>query len=227
MDQPIVPVVMCTWKRIDRLPKTIEMLGQQKSCQPKLYLWNNCSEEAARVEEIAKNARNLHVRVKQSPQNIGGFGRFYWARELSEQSPLVVFIDDDEEFDEETVGTFAREFELKTLKGYWGFHLLGTSDYWDRSWVPAGKEITYCGTGGMVADSLIFREPGLYDCPEQYWFFDDLWLSYFANYVMGWQMYKSQAELQIIDDDKNYGPGKEEAKSEFFRYLCSLGWKPA
>ena len=61
----------------------------------------------------------------------------------------------------------------------------------------------YVGTGGMVADTGVFTDDALFACPPRYWFMEDIWLSYYARAVRGWQLYRSSAEIGMIHDEKN------------------------
>ena len=87
---------MCTWRRLARLERTLELLAAQ-TVPVELYVWNNNWREQARVNEAARTAP-IPTHVVHSRRNIGGFGRFYLARELASAAGQVVFIDDDQEF---------------------------------------------------------------------------------------------------------------------------------
>lgn len=222
---PVIPVVMCTWKRIALLPRTIELLNQQVNANPELHIWNNNWEDRKEVDEAVKDAV-FPVRIHHSQDNVGGFGRYYLAKELSEQFPFVVFIDDDQDFDEHALATFGREFKPKTISAFWSFGLTDPDDYWHGRIKPKpGDEVDYCGTGGMVADSQIFTEPKLFECPKKYWFVEDLWLSYFAKHVKGWKLYKSSVDIVAKDDGKDTYRSIKPLKNEFLRYLVDQGWQ--
>lgn len=228
---PSVPIIICLWNRPERLSITLKLLGQQTDKDFKLYLWNNNPKIIYEVDKVIEDRqRNFPVQVRHSPDNVGGFGRFYLARELSSNNPHVIFLDDDEEFSKGMVKTFKRETRPRTISGFWAFKLHNPDDYWDRGYhdrslLKPGETATYCGTGGIVTDSSIFKDQRLYDCPLEYRFFEDLWLSYFALHIMNWKIYKSDVHIKIIDDGKDQGLGKEETKSEFLRYLVHSGWK--
>ena len=73
-----LPVIVCTWRRIERLPRTLELLAAQ-DVPVQACIWNN-SPERDRVDAAAARA-GIPVSVYHSPRNIGGFGRFYLARQ--------------------------------------------------------------------------------------------------------------------------------------------------
>jgi hypothetical protein len=225
-DPAVLPVVMCTWKRIERLPRTIELLAAQRCVRPHLYLWNNNRGAAPTVDATIDRMPLIGVEVSHSGTNVGGFGRFFYARELAGTYPYVVFIDDDEDFDERLLATFLSEAKPRTASGYWSFNFSSTRDYWASRIQPsAGERVTYCGTGGMIIDTSVFLCDGLFRCPSRYWFIEDLWLSYFAGHVCGWTLYKSKASITIEHDPYDQFLTLHRHKDRFFRYLMMRrGW---
>jgi len=147
---------MCTWKRVERLPRTLELLAAQTEI-PDLYVWNNNEAAADRVDEIVRGQTEIATSVIHSPANAGGFGRFLAARELAKRSPLVVFVDDDQEFDPDLIATFRAEHEPRTITAAWAANFVSGEDYWKRAEAAPGEPVTYCGTGGLVADAASSR----------------------------------------------------------------------
>jgi hypothetical protein len=190
-----------------------------------LYLWNN---DLTKADEIATAVAAApdgpgQIVVAHSPVNIGGFGRFFWARELAAANPYVLFVDDDEILDDETVATFRSEAAPGRILSAWGFRFRQRRNYWRRLPVAAGEPAKYCGTGGMASDSRVFVDERLFRCPESYWFCEDIWLSYFASTAMGWGLFKSAAEVGWLLDDAAQYPGLQKKKSRFFRMLNRRG----
>ena len=220
-----VPVIMCTWRRINRLEKTIRLLEAQKSgTHPELYIWNNNFAEKDAIDSIIVRS---HIRVKayHHHENIGGFGRFYFARILAEKHPFIIFIDDDQEFDKNFLETFFLEATPKTLISYWAFRINNYENYWNREPLRPYEDAVYCGTGGMICDSSLFKDSRLYDCPFEYRFIEDLWLSYFASHILGWRLLKSSALLSIIEDGLDQGIDLTEKKNNFLKLLVASGWR--
>ena len=219
-----VPVVMCTWKRVSRLPRTLELLAQQ-DVPAALYVWNNNRRERERIDETIA-ASPIPAHVVHCRRNVGSFARFYVARELADTHDSVVFIDDDLEFGRSMVADQLASFARKTLSGWWAFRYrpdarsYGERDRVETPLAPAD----YVGVGGLVADASIFTEPRLFTCPRRYWFVDDMWLSYYAGHVKGWQLRRSRAEYEFDSDyhdlDLTLGP----VKTRMLRYLKRRGW---
>jgi hypothetical protein len=68
-------IIMCTWKRIERLPITIELLEKQTNKDFTFCIWNNNSDIKDKIIDIT-NKSTLKIEVNNSTENIGGIGRF-------------------------------------------------------------------------------------------------------------------------------------------------------
>ena len=226
-DRARVPVVMCTWLRVERLPRTLELLAEQDT-PASLYVWNNNRHEAERVDALlarsAVPAQSVHC-----SRNIGCFGRFYVARELADHHHTVLFIDDDQDFGSSMVSDQLASFEPASLAGWWAFdYRPGARSYAERDRVDEpGSSADYVGVGGMVADASIFTDVGLFACPRRYWFVDDLWLSYYARQIRGWDLRRSLADFRFAADGRDIDLTLWITKVRMFRYLKRRGWSVA
>lgn len=227
LERDRIPVIMCTWRRIDRLPRTLELLAEQDT-PAVLYVWNNSLREADRVDAVlaqsAVPAQSVHCK-----RNIGGFGRFYLARELADSHEALLFIDDDQDFGSTMISDQLASFEPDTLAGWWAWTFLpGAHSYGERTRVQTPLEpADYVGTCGMVSAAAIFRDPALFRCPRRYWFVEDVWLCYHARQALGWRLRRSFAEFVFVSDDKNIDRTLLATKPRMFRYLKRRGWDVA
>jgi hypothetical protein len=219
-----VPVIMCTWKRIERLPRTLEMLAEQDT-PAILYVWNNNRREAKRLDTLLSRSP-IPAQAVHCNRNIGCFGRFYLARDLADQHDEIIFIDDDQDFGRSMVADQLASFASESLAGWWAFtYRPGARSHGERNRVEAPLQpADYVGVGGMVADASVFTDPALFRCPRRYWFVDDLWLSYYAGHVRGWQLRRSLAEFQFVPDWQNLDLTLGTTKIRMFRYLKRRGW---
>jgi hypothetical protein len=222
-----IPVVMCAWKRIERLPRTLEMLAQQEM-PASLYVWNNNRREADRVDTFVAGSP-IPAQAVHCSRNIGCFGRFYLAREIAHAHDKVLFIDDDQDFGPSMVGDQVASFGDRSLAGWWAFrYRRGARSHGERDRVEIPlKPAEYVGVGGMVADATIFTDRGLFRCPRRYWFVDDMWLSYYASEIRGWQLRRSLAEFQFAPDGHDLDLTLGVTKIRMFRYLKRRGWNVA
>jgi len=220
-----VPVVVCTWQRIDRLGRTLDLLRAQTHLDVELHVWNNNWRRRSIVDSIVSETTGLRVEVTHSRRNIGGFGRYYLARRLASRHPFVIFIDDDQTFSKTMVEDFMSEARVGTISSYWAFRFRSAEDYWNQLPAEPGSRVHYCGTGGMVVDTRIFREPGLFRCPRRFWFVEDLWLSFYASHVLSWELFKSGVTLSMDNDGHDQFLFLRRKKSELMRYLVRAGWE--
>jgi hypothetical protein len=221
------PVIMCTWKRIERLARTLEMLAGQEA-PATLYIWNNNRAAASRVDELVSRS-SIPARSIHCSRNIGGFGRFYLARDLADHHDAAIFIDDDQEFGPSMVVDQLASFAPESLAGWWAFRYAeGARSYAERHRVTtAFDSADYVGTGGMVAHTSVFADPALFRCPRRYWFVEDVWLSYFASHIRGWMLRRSLAEFEFAPDGLDIDLTLAATKVRMFRYLKRRGWSVA
>lgn len=219
-----LPVIMCVYKRLDHLELTLNQLLDQVDYTFDIFIWNNNPKEQSRLERTAELYPQLKITVHHSKSNIGGFGRFYLARQISSRYPAVIFIDDDVDLSQNALSTLAQEFKPRTIHSFYAFKFKTKDNYFKRKKLKPGNEADYCGTGGMICDTSIFNEKGLFECPKEYWFIEDLWLSYYANHILGWKLYKSGAKIILVEDGKNQWIKLKISKTAFLKYLIFQGW---
>jgi len=200
----ILPVIMCVWKRTEGLEKIVEQLNGQTLRNFKLFVWNNNKELENEFKRILENA-NFNYELYTNDKNIGGFGRFFYAKKIRKTQNLIdhcVFIDDDQEFGPELLTTFYNEIKPNRITSQWGWEFNKLEYYGEKNRVKRnpGETIHYAGTGGMVSDMRVFDSEGLFDCPEKYWFVEDLWLSFYANKHLEYELIKSAAVVKNGDD---------------------------
>ena len=221
------PVIMCAWKRVDRLGRTLELLANQDA-PATLYVWNNNRREADRIDILLTEspipAQSLHCN-----RNIGSFGRFYVAHDLADRHDVVLFIDDDQEFGSSMVADQLASFGPRSLAGWWAFtYRPGAWTYAERDRVEEPFDrADYVGVGGMVADAAVFTDPALFRCPRRYWFVDDMWLSFFATQIHGWELRRSLANFEFANDGQDLDLTLAATKVRMFRYLKRRGWAVA
>ena len=222
-----VPVVVCVWRRPHFLERTLRSVAAQTQAEVKLYVWNNNLALRDHVDETVSRLAGLDVEVEHSRRNVGGFGRFYIARRLAEKHRYVVFLDDDQVPAPDCVTTMLAEATPATARSMWAYNFRGTTHFGDRIDAEPGERVKYAGTGGFICDTRIFAERGLYECPRRFWFVEDLWLSYYADDVLGWRLHKSAARIDGVADELDQSRALGPTKDRLFRYLVRRrGWDP-
>lgn len=222
-ENDILPVIMCVWKRVDGFKKVVDQLNLQTFKKFKLFIWNNNVEMKNEFEDVLKFAK-FKYEIFHSVDNIGGFGRFYYAGQIRRKPGFMdycVFIDDDQTFGNELLDVFYNEREYNTIKSQWGWKFSGLNYYSDRIPVSVGEDIHYAGTGGMIADMKVFEDEELFLCRKEYWYVEDLWLSYFANKKHGYRLVKSGVLMKNGDDEHSLYKIVKEVKTPMLNYLIN------
>lgn len=208
-DSIFLPVIMCAWKRIDRLELTLEMLEAQTDKKFFLCIWNNNFDSRNDIEKIINNkSYSFQINIHHSNTNIKGFGRFFYAKRLLDEDnyPFVAFIDDDINFESNLIDQFKKQKQKESVKSFWAFRLKSPGNhYWRRENIlPDKKDAHYCGTGGMILDSSIFlNDTFMNEIPEKYKDIEDLWLSFFASFYLKWQLSKADFPIHLMPDDEH------------------------
>ena len=77
----------------------------------------------------------------------------------------------------------------------------------------------YAGTGGLICNSSLFLNDDFFDCPEEYWIIDDLWLSFYILKHTNLKIQELKTNIQFIRDTKathmTLGNLKQEFSEEF------------
>jgi hypothetical protein len=216
-----VPVIFCTWRRLERLPLMLEMLAAQDVAVQAL-IWDN----SGQPETVGKAVSDacIPVAVHHSSRNIGGFGRFYLARSAAETGHhAVVFVDDDQDFGPGAIRELLSAYKLRSISSAWAFRFTG-KHYDSRERCAPGETAHYLGTGSMVADTAIFTDPRLFACPRRFWFVEDLWLCFVAQHLNGYALTGCSARMKEVTDGRNQSFVLWWVKDRLRRYTARRGW---
>jgi hypothetical protein len=226
-----VVVVVCLWRRTDRVMPIVAMLeGQRPVSRIRVVFWNNDPQMTSlyRRELEAHQLRGALTRVDfvDSPRNIGGAARFVVARRLAREGyggPLIM-LDDDQEVQSDFVARLLNSWRPRSYCGVWAWRIHG--DYWDRSEAADGQFATYVGTGGSVCDvGLLASSAVARRLPIAYHFLEDVWLSVQAM-RSGYATYRAEAEYRFTDDNHGQWEQLARSKSDFFDVLGRPGLVP-
>lgn len=238
---PKTTIVLLTWKRLPFLKKTLLLLSNQTYKDFDVRITNANLEHSQTVEKIASQFSNkLDISITHDGNEIKAFRRFTVGNDLARNgTEIVLFIDDDITFPSDYVERLIANYEPKIYaSGFaWNFQQ-GGEDYYryrTRRW-NNDEKIHYCGTGISMIDAKIFLDKRLFNAPKEAYYIEDLWLSYFAQHVLGWDLkYINVGNVHIggadqhalykkILNDKKTGSVPD--KADFLRLLIKkYGWK--
>lgn len=219
-----LPIVMCAWKRIDRLGEVLAGIDAQQGSPPlDLGIWNNRRGDHGRLLEVVRSFEPRgslrSVTVVRSTFNAGSIGRFYIARRLwlqGRRGPFAV-IDDDQRLPRDFFAIAVRSYRPRTAAGVWAFEV--GDDYWDRRRSEPGGRVDHLGPGGMVADLALVADRAFFDdLPLEHWHLDDVWMSHYAP-AHGIELARLPTDVEFVDDDHNIYLGLAHQKVAFHRWL--------
>ena len=188
-----VAVLLLTWKRPELLKKALQTLSIQTYTDFTLFI-SNANEEIVEIvnSQIKEFEDLMDIKVIHTSNERKGFRRFDLSKSLhAEGYDVIMFLDDDVRFSARYVEIALSQYEPKSYKSWWAWRLNGKPYKLpgDRTRVQRLNErVDYCGTGVSIMDISIFSHAALFDQPPDGLHIEDLWLSYFADHVLGWKL---------------------------------------
>jgi len=230
-----VAVLLLTWKRPELLKKALETLAIQTYSNFTLFISNANTEIVDRVNsEVQPFTDKMDINVIHTSNERKGFRRFDLSKELHKEGyDTILFIDDDVLFSARHVEIALSQYEPNSYKSWWAWRLNGKpyKRPEDRTRVESkGERVDYCGTGVSIVDISIFSHEELFDHPPDGLHIEDLWLSYFADHVLGWKLEYLDLPHVILgggDDFALYLRIQDQPtnKETFVEGLRQRGWK--
>jgi len=237
---PKITVVVLTWKRLKPVAELIKSLSNQTYRDFSVYISNGNPELQAQINKLAMLARQQHgleVTVKMDGNERRSFRRLLVAKQLAKQGTEIIFyIDDDVSIPNNYIEKYLMQYEPKTYHSGFAWTLFDQGRNYYKSRKRRNDNdyrLYYCGTAVSMIDASIFLEDGLTNpelVPAGAYKIEDLWLSYYADHVMGWKLKYINAPGTIIGGGDSVALYREVAKdeytkSDFLKDLVSMGWK--
>lgn len=218
-----LPVVMCLWKRPQRIADVVKQLGEQHGGRRiRLILWNNL---AANGDHYRREVQGLDlgaiesIELYNAPVNVGGIGRFLAMRQIvsSGYDGPFVMLDDDEDITPAFLDDLLAAYAPRTIAGWWAFSYVET--YYQRAALSQGDAATYVGTGGAVCDSALVRSDAFFRAlPRRYLFLEDMWMSSVAAWN-GWRLVKVETPIEFVLRDVDQHHAIFDLKTVFSEHL--------
>jgi hypothetical protein len=222
LELPIHVVLVC-WDRLILLKDQLVWLREQQLRRKiHLHLVNNNPAIQADIETIVADFRqtqpNMDVTVVHNKENWHAFSRFVYVRELRRREPLddVAFVDDDQYWPPNFIASLLDLHQPKGIVTWYGKTFAerntdtGLGDFWVSSlrWTDILKinetrtqTFTYAGPGGAVLDAnLWLLDQQLFRLTSDlkaYFEFDDVWISYILDSLLGWEIRRMATPLPV------------------------------
>ena len=191
--QSRLALFVTVYDRPENLRKTLDCLNNQTRHDFDLFIVNNASFD---VESLIDE----ECTIVDMGNKYRHFGRYFAAQQYAKNYDIVMFLDDDIMVDPHYIEEAYKQFDNECVKSFWSFKL--NTDYWDRVRLTGDMEGHYCGAGGLLAPAELFAIQELYDCPEEYWIMDDIWLSHVILAHTNYRIKNFKILFRFLDDNK-------------------------
>jgi len=217
-----IAVITCTWNRPEKLKRTLDQLAAQEFKAFDVYLINN-NVQIANIIGPAVKRYDMNISVQHNERNRGAFARIEKMVELRDEYEWFMTIDDDMVFGPELVGTWDGQRADGVVLGWQGWRFLGS--YWEREKVSVGESCSYLWGGNMFIPSAAMQDDGILDLDERYWNCEDIWLAYYANHVLGFDLRMGVGIVRVEEDGKDEYLKHWQTKVDLLNLLRAKGWQ--
>jgi hypothetical protein len=190
-----ITLIMCSWNRPWYIKHMIESYEKQTVKPKEFIIWNN---NLKLKKELNKTCKGHDVNLYHHDKNVGGFGRFYAARDMA-KTEYVLFIDDDWKMFPNHVEHLNERKKPDAIVGTWAWKYGKYRG--GRQRIESG-EAHYAGTCGQISPRKLYDNAGLYTCPEKYWFIEDLWQCWYSRHELNYKV-MSAGKLESIAKNMN------------------------
>lgn len=219
-------VIMCTYLRYKNLPKTYNDLNKQTNLDFDFYISDNSNGDPHIINTTRKLLEyfKYNVFIKEDYNKNSIFSRFILAKHLAKNGyDKIIIIDDDERIPETFIQDCYDQYEDNVVKSFYAHNIV--DDYWKKEPLKPKQSGNYAGGGGLLCSSKLFLHKDFFKCPKKYYVLDDLWISYFAKQVAGYDIKLLETDIRFIHDDYATAKGLTEEKQAFSdKYILGISY---
>ena len=217
-----VALILCIYNRLENLSSTLISINKQTNKDFDFYISNNTNGMRDRkiYSIVQNNILNINYKIYNHYNQYKQFSRFLIAKDLANDGyEKIIFIDDDEIIPLSFIQDCIDQYEDNVLKSFYA-HKIIDDNYWQKEKLQIDEVGHYAGTGGLICSSSIFLDDKFFECPEEYYIIDDLWLSYYCVKILGYQVKLLKTNIEFIKDTKATAALLRKEKQEFtLKYL--------
>jgi glycosyltransferase involved in cell wall biosynthesis len=211
-------LIMCTYVRFENLKTTLACIEKQTNKDFDFFIVDNSNRNEKLLAYLNKYSNGINVTVHNYHNEFKQFARFILARDLAESGyEKIIFIDDDEIIPDTFIQECYDQYDAGSVKTFWA-HMV---EYVYKKKIKLEKNEcgNYAGTGGLICHSSLFLNDDFFDCPEEYWIVDDLWLSFYVLTFTDLKIQELKTDIKFILDRKatfmTLGNLKQEFSDKF------------
>jgi len=211
-------LIMCTYIRFENLNTTLACINNQTDKDFDFYIVDNSGQNEKLLKYLDKFKGSLNISVHNYANDFKQFARFLLAKDLAEDGyEKIIFIDDDEIIPNTFIEECYSQYDESCVKSFWAHRV--NSRYKRKIKVEKEELGNYAGTGGLICSAKLFLNEDFFDCPEEYWIIDDLWLSYYVLKFTDYKIKELKTDIKFIKDRKatflTLGDLKQKFSEEF------------
>jgi glycosyltransferase involved in cell wall biosynthesis len=211
-------LIMCTYIRFENLNTTLACINNQTDKDFDFYIIDNSGQNEKLLKYLDKFKGSLNISVHNYANEFKQFARFLLAKDLAEDGyEKIIFIDDDEIIPNTFIEECHSQYDESCVKSFWAHRV--NSRYKRKIKVEKEELGNYAGTGGLICSAKLFLNEDFFDCPEEYWIIDDLWLSYYVLKFTDYKIKELKTDIKFIKDRKatflTLGDLKQKFSEEF------------
>ena len=206
---PKLAVFFTVYDRFENFYRSMTAFKNQINKDFDLYIINNSPKSIDdMVEELGVDCKVIDL---HNAYNI--YGRFFAAKAVLHKGyEVIAFMDDDIIFPPDYTLRCVQQYDPRYVKSFWAFQR--ADDYWVRKKLQRNDNGHYAGAGGLLAPADFFRIKQLYECPEEYWIMDDIWMSHVILAHTKYKIRIFSIPVVFMDDKKATYRKIRDKKSE-------------
>lgn len=227
-------IVLLAWKRPQGTLRNLTDLRNQTMEGFHVVISNSNPEIHDELTRYVNSFKDLDIDLRLDSNDKLAFRRVYVAHELAKKGfDAIMFLDDDIVIPNNYVELAVDQFEPNTYKSNYTWKFLnGGADYYRlrQRVYEDDPGIRYCGTAVSIVDARLFLNEDILDPLPGAIAVEDLWISYFANHVCGYELkYLNIPRVQIGGGDSvalyRQVSKQDYTKKDLLLDLIKLGWK--
>lgn len=227
-------IVLLSWMRPEGTLKNLEDLRDQTVEGFRVVISNSNQKIHSKLTRYVNNFSDLDIVLRLDSNDKLAFRRVEVAHELSKQGfDAIMFLDDDIVIPNNYVEMAVEQFEPETYKSNYTWKFLdGGKDYYNKRTrvYHDDPDIKYCGTAVSIMDARMFLDEGILSPPDGAIAVEDLWMSYYADHVLGYKLKHLYIDNVVIGGGDQHALYRKVSKQKYTKKdllldLVKMGWK--
>jgi glycosyltransferase involved in cell wall biosynthesis len=225
-----VLVILLTYKRLERLEKTLNSFLEQTYKDFHVHVSHGDYDTKKHFLKIVnKYEKQIKLSYSIDGNSLYGFRRFTIAKNFVKngEADIILFLDDDVEILNTHIEECLSQYEPKSYKSAWAFRFtLKPINYSKKERIfEKNVKVDYCGTGISIIDGTFFLNDDFFvkDETQNNYKMEDIWLSFFVKKI-GWNLKSLKVDFEMFGNDEVALWKKVwDKKQDYSQHLLKIG----